>query len=97
MPEQAKCRSCGAPIIWAKTEAGKPMPLDIQPSPSGTFTIRHADGRAWRGNLHEELQAIHKSKIKDLGPWYTSHFATCPNANQHRKPKESKDAHTPPS
>lgn len=23
-----KCRSCGAEIVWLKTDAGKPMPVD---------------------------------------------------------------------
>lgn len=45
----AKCRSCGAPIDWHKTEAGKNMPLD-----AGTTT---------------------------------PHWATCANADQHRKAK----------
>ena len=42
------CRSCGAPMIWTVTAAGKRMPLN----PDGT-----------------------------------SHFASCPNAAEHRKPK----------
>ena len=27
----SKCSSCGAEIIWAKTPAGKNMPLDAKP------------------------------------------------------------------
>jgi hypothetical protein len=28
----AKCRSCGAEIIWARTKKGKPIPLDRSPT-----------------------------------------------------------------
>lgn len=33
MPHQPKsyCRTCGKPIIWCATEAGKRMPLDAEP------------------------------------------------------------------
>lgn len=41
MPDRGTCRSCGAVILWVKTE-------------------------------------------------HSSHFATCPNAKEHRKPKEPK-------
>jgi len=27
----AKCRGCGASIIWVKTEKGKSMPVDAKP------------------------------------------------------------------
>lgn len=28
---KARCKSCGATIIWAKTEKGVPIPLDASP------------------------------------------------------------------
>lgn len=66
----AACRSCGAPIVWAKTAAGKAMPLDaasvlvmVPRAPTGTADEVVVD--AVRGHL--------------------SHFATCPHAAQHRK------------
>jgi hypothetical protein len=31
MTEPAKCRSCGKPIIWAKTVTGASIPLDADP------------------------------------------------------------------
>jgi hypothetical protein len=68
----ATCSSCGKPIIWAKTESGKAMPLDPDPSASGNLiliggVVKHV-GRQFTGC----------SK-------YTSHFATCAQADQHRK------------
>jgi hypothetical protein len=53
-----KCRSCGAPIWWIVTDAGKYMPVD--PNPDGDVT-----------------QPL------------LSHFATCPAATQHRRPRTS--------
>jgi len=44
MSEQ-KCRSCGAPIEWVKTDAGKWMPVD----PDGTSHFATCpDAEKWR-------------------------------------------------
>lgn len=69
------CKSCGAKIFWRVTKNGKPIPLDAEPSGIGNLI---EDGHAAR---HPELFDL------PLGdrPLYTSHFATCPNAKEHRK------------
>ncbi len=72
----ATCKSCNAPIIWCKTTKGKSMPLDAEPSDDGTFVI--ANGVAMTATASDGLKAKHKS-----------HFATCPNSDKHRKPKEA--------
>ena len=64
----AKCRSCHAEIIWARTSAGKKMPLDAK-----TLLGFRIVARETPGELECVTQQIH-----------LSHFATCPNANQHR-------------
>jgi len=56
----AECRSCGAPIVWVKTQAKKSMPVDAH-------TYDAEDGLAFNHKKH------------------VSHFATCPNADKHRK------------
>ena len=68
------CSSCGAPITWAKTVNGKMIPLDSEPAerPTGLFTLRSD-----RGELFADSAAG--------TPVYISHFATCPNADAHRK------------
>jgi hypothetical protein len=68
----ATCSSCGAEIIWAKTESGKAMPLDAAPSASGNLIL--TDGVV----KHVGRGFVGCSK-------YTSHFATCAQADQHRK------------
>jgi len=70
-----KCRSCGAPIVWAVSARGKRMPFNAEPTAAGTWHLEEtAPG---------EVRAAHGP-----GPdGHVSHFATCPNARQHRKGK----------
>lgn len=75
--DTAKCRSCGAAIMWVKTQSGKSMPLDAAPVDAtkvdGTCFVE--DGVAYFGAIDRPPGDLH----------YVSHFATCPNAKQHRK------------
>ncbi len=61
------CKSCGAPIVWGKTFAGKSVPLD----PPEKRYIKLTDGVAF-------------GRLRMVETWL-SHFATCPNAGQHRR------------
>lgn len=74
----AKCRSCGASIIWAETAAGKRMPVDVEPSPAGNVALEPRPGLDPLATVNEPLFASSLRK---------SHFATCPNAASHRKAK----------
>lgn len=71
----ATCRSCGAPIVWVITEAGKRMPIDREPHPDGNV-IPSVD-------LDGKVRARVVTAPFDGNAW-RSHFVTCPNANQHR-------------
>jgi hypothetical protein len=70
------CRTCGAPIIWAVTQNGRRMPLDADPvaSPRGWFTIEGATASG------DDLAVAVPSR-----PIFVSHFATCPQAAEHRR------------
>lgn len=76
------CSSCGAPIVWAITAAGKRMPLDPEPvAPEGAILAAHrrADGA---------LEVRHVTSSLEMWPDEhpaRTHYATCPNADQHRK------------
>lgn len=77
----ARCRSCDAPIVWAKTEQGKRIPLDVAPVlrlavDAGLFVI-HA-GEEARVLPRENGHLVARQ----------SHSATCPNAAGHRRPRE---------
>lgn len=78
---QATCRSCGAPIIWARTEKGKPIPMNAEPvevTPRGLF--------------HLEVETPEVTRAYPFSArGYVSHFATCPQADQWRKEKERQD------
>ena len=70
------CRSCGAPILWTKTRKGKNMPLDPKPDPEGRFVQILQD---------DHILAHFDRTRSERGPHYQSHFATCPDADQHRR------------
>lgn len=78
------CRSCRAPVRWVETRQGKRMPINAEPTHSGTLVLYRRAGsdgqpvggwivrRAWPFDAPDE-------------PLYTSHFATCPNADAWRQ------------
>jgi len=59
----AKCKTCGAEIVWGITAAGKKVPMD---PPEKRF-VEGSVGRV---------------EVQDT---WLSHFATCPQADLHRK------------
>lgn len=71
------CRSCGAQIIWARTERGKAMPVDAQSTPDGNLVLTEEP----TGELIARVDA------RPMRQRYTSHFQTCPNADSHRRPR----------
>lgn len=80
MSQVTTCRSCGAPVRWARTEAGKNMPLDADPATGDPLVV--PDGNlvvtGWQGPLR-----VVKTMAAGAGQ-HRSHFATCPNAKAHR-------------
>jgi hypothetical protein len=76
----AKCKSCGAEIIWAINENGKRVPLDAKNFiPKGLFTLE-AEGR----DYDKPPRAVAVG-TKPLGLIYQTHYATCPDADQWRR------------
>lgn len=75
----ATCRSCGAPIIWARTLSGRNMPLDAEPNPEGNVVL--ARGLA----IVREKPSFELAGEDEGATRHTSHFATCPNAATHRR------------
>ena len=73
-----RCESCGAPILFAKTEAGRSMPMDAEPVEANpeedvVRMIFREDGvlkvRRWQRSLFDEDPAM-----------YESHWGTCPQS-----------------
>lgn len=66
----AKCKSCGAPIMWATSaRTGKAMPIDAEPTPNGNVCLVAGQARPYT----PDDAKLHRDR-------YTSHFATCPDA-----------------
>lgn len=86
MSEQAKCSSCGAAIIWAVMPSGKRMPLDAEPDQGkGCIRVIPLGDGSVRGEILKDVEL--QDAATALVPLFVSHFATCPNAKAHRKPK----------
>ncbi len=84
--EPAKCRSCGADVWWVLWPSGKKMPVDSEPDmrplPKGGSLVL---------TLRKESRELHVEKFDPTKHdakrnRYTSHFATCPNSDDHRRP-----------
>lgn len=75
----AECRSCGAAIEWRKTtNTGRPAPFDAEPSENGNVRFHMGTATILNRADAEEARALGENL-------HVSHFATCPNAGEHRK------------
>lgn len=74
-----KCRSCNARVIWATTSTLKAMPVDPEPSADGNVVLEHQGGGAYTARVLKKGEA-------HVGERHKAHFATCPQAAQHRRP-----------
>lgn len=78
------CTSCGAPIYWARRggPVGAWHPIDKDPTPHGELLMIHSR----RANLliYMKLSDVPDVSVEGRNR-YQSHFATCPNAKNHRK------------
>ena len=80
-----RCRSCKAPVRWAVTAAtGAAIPLDLEPRDDGNMALAEArvPGGAPIAVVIDEAQ-----RARYAGSLYTAHFATCPDADEHRRPR----------
>lgn len=75
------CRSCGRPILWAKVHITEtPIPLDPNPRPDGNIILRPK-----RPYVEVATTTQIKEAKKNSTDLYVTHFATCPNAEKHRR------------
>lgn len=78
----AECRTCHESVVWVITEKGKPMPIDPVP-------VTGPPGFCLTGDtVRDEGKTSPKVRWQAAGPdtpTYPSHFATCPQADQHRR------------
>jgi hypothetical protein len=92
----AECRSCPAKVIWVRTKATdkKPaatMPLDaaegsddtVRPQTFPDGNIKPT-GRYVPGRFGKVMEVEYVAPGPDQ---YRSHFASCPGASAHRRPR----------
>ncbi len=82
------CRSCGAPIVWVVTEAtatkaGRRMPLDADPSNTTRAAVFEDGNIVIVGRDAANVPIVRYVKSGT----FRSHFASCPQASTHRKPR----------
>jgi hypothetical protein len=93
----SRCRSCRALCVWAETEKGKRMLVDVKRVPHGNVRL------VWRAAYEEPLAIVlgkvglelanaeHTAALENGLTdepellLHTSHFATCPHADKHRR------------
>lgn len=93
------CRSCKVDILWAHTvPLGKRIPLDETPVPHdtpGALVVVERSGNLYayalldlvdRMVIRDDCDAEQADRrIREEYHAHTSHFATCPDADSHRR------------
>lgn len=80
--DKGKCRTCQADIIWVvMAKSGKKNPLNAVPDPE-KGNVWQAPDDSWVTVSGSERDGL-MTKGETL---YLSHFATCAQSKQHRKP-----------
>lgn len=79
----AKCKGCGAEIIWIKTPAGKSMPCNAEPmtyweNPGAAGKIVTPNGEVIRCEFTGDPD-------KATGIGYIPHWYTCPQAGKFKR------------
>ena len=71
-----KCSSCGADIVFVRMRDGAWMPCDVE----GEVVVP-IDGTAIAANRLDAEGSVFRGELRLRSP----HWATCPNAAQHRR------------
>jgi hypothetical protein len=78
----ATCRSCGAAIWWATTEAGKSIPIDPDPTEGGN--VKLVGGTTGDPGIRQVVVLGPDDARRFTGALYVSHFVTCSQADDWR-------------
>ena len=81
----ARCRGCGAEIIWIRTPGGKSIPCD--PTPVIYWERAKAKGKVVTPNGEVISCEFEGDRPFATGAGYISHWSTCPEANQFKRRK----------
>lgn len=75
-PQPGTCSACEADILWVMGINGRRNPLNAEPDPKGNIWLD--DGGL--AHYRTKVSVIPKGAAR-----FTSHFASCPNAQQFRR------------
>lgn len=78
-------RSCKAPILWAHTADNKRMTLDPKPTANGNVLIHISEEPEPRLIVAVLTRGQVDGARSDGKTLYRSHFASCPDADGHRR------------
>ena len=81
MPEQRKCKACGALVVWCRTVSGNLIPLDADACCDGDMAL--IDDMA----INRAVLGASLGQIYD-GFFYLQHVSVCPVI--HPRPKEKR-------
>jgi hypothetical protein len=84
------CRSCHAPIVWARTTTGKSIPVDAEDMGGWTSPTRFDDGNLRPTGERVPSKGGATTMVVEVvtpgsGRFYRSHFASCPDALSWRR------------
>lgn len=79
MSVSGQCSSCGADVFWRTTPAGRSIPIDPEPVIGGNIELEGLN--ACRFLKRDEVYEHRTAGVYV----YRSHFASCPDAVQHRR------------
>ena len=76
----ARCRSCGAEVIWTITEHGKRMPVDAEIATNGNIFLDYSTEPPTARYVTLENVQTEEAETRFL-----SHFVSCPESKEWRK------------
>lgn len=88
------CASCRAEVIWAVTDTGARMPIDVEQAPAALLPEARkgnlvlwfeVDGQGRPLGKQRVSYATEEQRRDAAIPLWHSHFVTCPNASAHRR------------
>lgn len=82
----AKCKGCGAPIVWIKTPGGKSTPCDPDLIPY--WERAGAKGKVVTPNGEVISCEFDGDLQKATGLGFVSHWSTCPQADSFRRKRK---------
>jgi hypothetical protein len=79
------CRSCQAPLIWAVTAGGRPMPVDAEPGPGGLVALTARPGAAPLAVVVPAAGRVQRAARAARTDLRRTHMQTCPDRAHWRR------------